>query len=207
MPREFFRSLLVFSGRVRPFDGGCDDIPLNGHLLAARETTEKGTSPDDAIASQKSALGNRRRVDGSPEQDDGWICGRRDQALHLYVRLGVTPFHFFGQDGIPATWSPMYLEVVAAAEIGEVPWVPLTMQRGLAVELDDKTCQARQGQGVVARIDRGHIRLQFRLSFKRHFRRVHNAADQRTVHLQMGANQDVVEGSILEGGASDRPHM
>ena len=65
----------------------------------------------------------------------------------------------------------MYLKMVAAIEIGQAPWISLTMKRGLAVALDDKTCQARQGQGVVARIDRGHVRLQFRLSFKLHFRR------------------------------------
>ena len=101
----------------------------------------------------------------------------------------------------------MYLKMGAATKIVESPWIPLTMKRGCAVELDDKICQAHQGYGVVARIDRRHIRLQFRLSFKLHFRRVHNADDQRTVHLQTGTSQDVVEGSTFEGPAGTRLHM
>jgi hypothetical protein len=52
----------------------------------------------------------------------------------------------------------MDLEMVTAAEIGEAPRISLAMKRGCAVKLDDKTCQAHQGHGVVARIDRSHIR-------------------------------------------------
>ena len=81
------------------------------------------------------------------------------------------------------------------------------MEGCLTVELDDKTCQSCQGQGVVARIDRGHIRQQFRLSCKPHTRRVHNAADQRTVDFQMCTNQDVVERSTYEGRAGDCLYM
>ena len=97
--------------------------------------------------------------------------------------------------------------MVADSEVGERPWVPLAMKHRPAIELDDKTCQARQRYGAVVRIDRGHIRLKFRLSFKLHLRRVHHAANQRTIYLQMGIDQDVVEDSTFDDRASARPHM
>lgn len=44
----------------------------------------------------------------------------------------------------------MYLKMVAAAEIDQASWIPLTTKRGLAVELNDKTCEAGQCHGIVA---------------------------------------------------------
>src|SRR6476646_1243531 len=97
--------------------------------------------------------------------------------------------------------------MVVAAEISEEPWASLALKRGLAIELDHKTCQANQLQRIVAQIDRRDSRFQLHFSFKFHTRRVHDAADQRTLHLQMGAEQDIVESSPFEGRSSGCLHM
>ena len=78
--------------------------------------------------SSKSALRNQRRIGGSSEQNDDWICDRTGQALNLKGRLVVTLLHFFGQDGLTISKLTMYLKLVADSKIGEKPWVPLAVK-------------------------------------------------------------------------------